>query len=201
VRLIETFEAGGTLDRKVEGLGGQRPAAASRAGRQGADPAGAGGVALHREADASGCDRAGRAGEGCQHGRRPPRRLPAADAKPAGGRHRASSAARRNHRHKLANRIINRLGLVHPFELAEEEGCALADMAGAFVVADRLFGVGALWDEVDATDMPETGRLTLLHLIAEAMRQHMASILREFPAGFAPGDAVERLRGEGRAPE
>ncbi|MGT4071522.1 UNVERIFIED_CONTAM: NAD-glutamate dehydrogenase, partial [Aeromonas hydrophila] len=29
---------------------------------------------------------------------------------------------------KLANRIVNRLGPVHPFELVEEEGCDLAQV-------------------------------------------------------------------------
>jgi glutamate dehydrogenase len=40
---------------------------------------------------------------------------------------------------KLANRIINRLGVLHPFELAEEEGAAMRDIAAMFVVAERLF--------------------------------------------------------------
>lgn len=95
---------------------------------------------------------------------------------------------------ELANRIINRLGLIHPFEMAEEEGCVLADMSSAFVVADRLFGVKALWQEIDTTDMPEAGRLSLLGLIAHAMRAQMASIVRVLPAGFEPGKAVASLK-------
>ncbi len=94
---------------------------------------------------------------------------------------------------KLANRIVNRLSLIHPFELAEEEGCALADMASAFVVAERLFGVGALWRDIDAAEMPEGGRIRLLEQIGGAMRAHMASILRIYPAGFHPGDAIRDL--------
>ncbi len=95
---------------------------------------------------------------------------------------------------ELANRIINRLGLIHPFELAEEEGCSLADMASAFVVADRLFGVTALWDEIDDCDMPEAGRLALLGQIASAMRAQIASVVRILPAGFAPGEGIAQLR-------
>ncbi|MFM7404114.1 MAG: NAD-glutamate dehydrogenase domain-containing protein, partial [Erythrobacter sp.] len=38
----------------------------------------------------------------------------------------------------LSNRIVNRIGVVHPFELAEEEGVGLAEVAAAFVVAERL---------------------------------------------------------------
>jgi glutamate dehydrogenase len=33
---------------------------------------------------------------------------------------------------RFANRVINRLGFIHPFELAEEEGVSLADVASAF---------------------------------------------------------------------
>ena len=46
---------------------------------------------------------------------------------------------------KLANRIVNRLGVLHPFELAEEEGAAMGDIAAMFVVAERLFDLPALW--------------------------------------------------------
>ncbi|MFA5968770.1 MAG: NAD-glutamate dehydrogenase domain-containing protein, partial [Sphingomonas sp.] len=44
---------------------------------------------------------------------------------------------------KLANRIVNRLGVLHPFELAEEEGAAMADIAAMFVVCERLFDLPA----------------------------------------------------------
>ncbi|WP_156447418.1 NAD-glutamate dehydrogenase domain-containing protein, partial [Blastomonas sp. CCH1-A6] len=60
---------------------------------------------------------------------------------------------------KLANRMINRLGLIHPFELAEEEGCTLGDVACAFVAAERLFALPAIWAEFDQTQMDEQVRL------------------------------------------
>ena len=41
---------------------------------------------------------------------------------------------------KLANRVVNRLGVLHPFELAEEEGASMRDIAAMFVVAERLSG-------------------------------------------------------------
>ncbi|MCB2014500.1 MAG: NAD-glutamate dehydrogenase [Sphingobium sp.] len=95
---------------------------------------------------------------------------------------------------ELANRIINRLGLIHPYEMVEEEGCSLADIASAFVVADRIFGVKALWQDIDTAEMPEKGRIELLGLIAKAMRSQMASIVRITPPGFVPGEAVAALR-------
>jgi glutamate dehydrogenase len=55
---------------------------------------------------------------------------------------------------KLANRVINRLGVLHPFELAEEEGAAMADIAAMFVVAERLFCLPQTWEAVEAAKAP-----------------------------------------------
>jgi glutamate dehydrogenase len=95
---------------------------------------------------------------------------------------------------KLANRIINRLGLVHPFELVEEGGCSLAEIAGAFVIAERLYDVDQLWSDIDGATMPEAARLALLGQIAHAMRAQMADILRALPTGTLPGAAEARLK-------
>ncbi|AUW57270.1 glutamate dehydrogenase [Sphingobium sp. SCG-1] len=94
---------------------------------------------------------------------------------------------------KLANRIVNRLGLIHPFELAEEEGCALSDLANAFVVAERLFDVRSLWEDIDAATMPEDARLALLGNIASGMRAQIADILRSLAPGTLPQVGVETL--------
>ena len=44
---------------------------------------------------------------------------------------------------KMANRVINRLGIVAPFEMAEEEGCSLAQVAAAYFTVDALFDLVA----------------------------------------------------------
>ena len=79
---------------------------------------------------------------------------------------------------KLANRIVNRLGIVHPFELAEEEGADLAHVAAAFALAEQLFGLDALWGQLETVPMPETARVTLFDRVAIAVRGHMADLLR-----------------------
>jgi len=79
---------------------------------------------------------------------------------------------------KLANRIVNRLGLVHPFELAEEEGASMGDIAFAFVAAERLFGLRETWDAIDAASLTEDARLTLFEQIALETRAQMADLLR-----------------------
>lgn len=103
---------------------------------------------------------------------------------------------------KIANRIVNRMGLVHPFELAEEEGCTLGDVAEAFVIAEQVYGVPALWQKIETADMAEATRILLFEQLAIELRAHMADILRNAIAdrtndaavhAYRPG--VERLSG------
>jgi glutamate dehydrogenase len=94
---------------------------------------------------------------------------------------------------KLANRIVNRLGLLHPFELAEEEGAALGDIAAMFVVAEQLFGLPGLWTSIETTAMPESARIALFDEVAAATRSHIADLLRVTPPGSSPAAVLERL--------
>ena len=94
---------------------------------------------------------------------------------------------------KLANRIVNRMGVLHPFELAEEEGAALADIAAMFVVAERLFDLPALWRAIETTAMPEAGRLALFDEVAVATRSQIADLLRVTPPGTAPETVLARI--------
>jgi glutamate dehydrogenase len=91
---------------------------------------------------------------------------------------------------KLANRIINRMGLTHPFELAEEEGCPLDDVAEAFVIAEQVYDIPALWADIDAARVPEDTRLMLYDQVAIEMRAHMADILRNAVVGRTNAKAV-----------
>jgi glutamate dehydrogenase len=91
---------------------------------------------------------------------------------------------------ELANMVINRLGPVHPFELAEEEGASLADVAAAFFAAARLFGLPAIWARLDSAAMPEGGRLLAMDRLALAVRNHMADLLRT-GAGTLPSATLE----------
>ncbi|WP_338446921.1 NAD-glutamate dehydrogenase domain-containing protein [Pelagerythrobacter marensis] len=93
----------------------------------------------------------------------------------------------------LANRIVNRLGLVNPFELAEEEGVELAQVAAAFVAAEKLFGIEDLWDRLDRTAMVETARIMLFDRVATAMRSQMADLLRAGVGRVGPSQIVEEL--------
>ena len=92
----------------------------------------------------------------------------------------------------IANRMVNRLGLLVAFELAEEEGASLASIAKAFVAVDMLFDCTALWERLDVADVSEATRLMLFDRTAHALRAQMADLLR---AGASRRQASE-LAGE-----
>ena len=94
---------------------------------------------------------------------------------------------------KLANRMVNRLGIVHPFELAEEEGASLAQVASAFVAAETLFDAPKLWAALDAANIPETARLMLFDRLAAALRGQIADLIRAADGACRPSEQVEAL--------
>ncbi len=94
---------------------------------------------------------------------------------------------------EIANRIVNRIGVVHPFELAEEEGVELAQVAAAFVAADRLFSLGDLWTELDKAKMDESVRLVLFDRLSAAVGNLMSDILRTAAGQVRPSNMVEQL--------
>lgn len=94
----------------------------------------------------------------------------------------------------LANRIVNRLGLIHAFELPEEEGVALSDVAAAFVVVERLYDLKELWADIDAAPMKETARITLLDRLAAAVGNLMSDVLRTTGGRVEAGAMVAALQ-------
>jgi len=86
---------------------------------------------------------------------------------------------------KLANRMINRMGLIDPFELADEEGSSLAEVTRAFVMAERLFDAQSLWDDFEQASIGEDIRLLLFDRLAYVIRSHMADLMR---IGMADSD-------------
>ncbi|MDT8759436.1 NAD-glutamate dehydrogenase [Sphingomonas psychrotolerans] len=95
---------------------------------------------------------------------------------------------------KLANRIVNRLGVLHPFELAEEEGAAMRDIAAMFVVAERLFCLPETWAAVETAEISEGARLALLDEMALAVRGQIADLLRVCRPGASPSEVIARLQ-------
>jgi glutamate dehydrogenase len=190
VRLMEVFESQGKLDRVVEGLeaneeylrreaeghGLTRPELAvllSTAKLAAQDAAEEGTLAHDPELDAE---------------------LLAAFPAPMAKAHKPAILGHRLRPQiiatKLANRMINRMGMLHPFELAEEEGCSMGVVAEAFAIAEHLFGLSALWDEIDVTKIPEAARIMLFNQVAVETRAHMADMIRNGREGRSIGEAL-----------
>ena len=94
---------------------------------------------------------------------------------------------------KLTNRMINRLGVIHPYELAEEEGATLAQVAAGFVAAERLLGMEAIWQGIETQPMSEEARILLFERAASIMSDHIADLLRVGSGTLVPSQLVSEL--------
>src|SRR3954464_9263446 len=70
---------------------------------------------------------------------------------------------------KIANRLVNRLGITAPFSLSEEEGASFGQVAAAFVAAERLFEMQGFWSRLETADLPEQLRLELFDQASQAL--------------------------------
>ncbi len=113
-----------------------------------------------------------------------PRRRCRAPSASASSRHRLRSEIVAT---VVANDIVNRMGLVHPFELAEEEGAGLGQVAAAFVSAVRPARHGRdLGRRSTPRAMPEAARLLLFEQAASAAaRPHGRPAARRWRGGHA----------------
>ncbi|HMO75728.1 MAG TPA: NAD-glutamate dehydrogenase, partial [Sphingopyxis sp.] len=193
VRLMETFEAAGRLDRKVEGLAANDELLRrSQEGRGLTRPELAvllstAKLALQDAIEASDLPD-------------DPALAPYLDAAfPAEMQRDYADAITRHQLRreiiatKLANRIVNRMGVVHPFELVEEEGCSLGDVAAAFVAVEKLLEMPTIWTSLDSAKIDEAVRLSLFGQAASAMTSQMADLLRVAQGKTQPGAIVARL--------
>ena len=193
VRAIEIFEAAGRLDRRVEGLAGNEDLlrrAAEGAGLTRPELA-----VLLSTAKLALQDAIEAAGLGADPLLEPDLRA----AFPPAMQERFGKAIDQHQLRgeivatKLANRIVNRIGILNPLELAEEEGASLGDVAAMFVVVEQLFGLGALWRDIETTGMSEDGRLALFEGVARAVRSQVADLLRVVTPGTLPGAVLKRI--------
>ena len=190
VHLIATLEAGGYLDRQVEGLAGDQELL-RRAGD---------GTGLTRPELAVLLSTAKLAMQAAiESGDLPKDELLAGDLMRAFPPQMQASEADAIAQHqlrdeiiatKLANRIINRLGVILPFTLAEESSCTLDEIARAFVIAEKLYGVRQLWEDIDAASLSEQARLALFRQVANGMAGHIGDVYRSLPIGTTPSQAI-----------
>jgi glutamate dehydrogenase len=95
---------------------------------------------------------------------------------------------------KIANRLVNRLGITAIFSLSEEEGASFGQAAAAFVAAERLFGMRDFWEELDTVDVPEQVRLELFDQASKALQLHIADILRNTSGSSKLAEIVDDLQ-------
>ena len=193
VRLIETFETTGRLDRAVEGLPSNELLARRAQDGQGLTrPELAVVLATAKLVLQDAIEHTDLAADTAMS----PELLAAFPA----GMRKGHAAAIEHHQlrgeiiaTKVANRIVNRMGLIHPYELAEEEGASLGDIAAAFVIAEALFDARGLWAIIDAANVGEGARLLLFEQVAVELRAAMADLLRGSVAGRSVGATIAAL--------
>ena len=95
---------------------------------------------------------------------------------------------------KMSNRVINRLGIAAPFELVEEEGVAIAQVAAAFFTVDALLGLEALFAQIEGATIDEQARLSLLDALASIVRPHVADLLHSSAPDTEIGTMVTMLK-------
>ncbi|ABD24659.1 glutamate dehydrogenase (NAD) [Novosphingobium aromaticivorans DSM 12444] len=194
-RLIDVLEEGGDLDRKTEGLAGAEDLARRAAAGQGltrpelAVLLSSSKLVLQRELEESTLVDDPVLEEELVAAF-PPQMQEAFETEIVHHRLRREIIAT-----KLANRIVNRLGPVIPFELCEEEGSGLAQIAAAFVAAERLLDLKGTWALLDEATMPETLRLSLFERVAQGLRGHMADVLRAGRGSTRPDALIDDLFG------
>ncbi len=94
---------------------------------------------------------------------------------------------------KIANRVVNRIGFVMPFELSEEEAVGLSHVAIAYLAADAIFELEALWQEIEEADIGELERLRLFNMAQANLRLPMADLIRVSNASTMPSKIAEEL--------
>ena len=97
---------------------------------------------------------------------------------------------------KIANRVVNRLGITAAFDIAEAVNRPVQIVADAYFAADTLFGFETLFRRVEASDRGERDQLRLLTDIAQTARRQVIDILRAESGTADPWQTVARF-GEG----
>ncbi|MGE5721613.1 MAG: NAD-glutamate dehydrogenase domain-containing protein, partial [Sphingomonadales bacterium] len=93
----------------------------------------------------------------------------------------------------VANRLVNRLGVLAPFALTEAQGASLSQAASAFVAAERLFAMKPLWEAIEALTISENVRLALFEHAAAGLQLHISDIVRSTSPALSPGEIVALL--------
>ncbi|MCE7795491.1 NAD-glutamate dehydrogenase [Sphingobium sufflavum] len=95
---------------------------------------------------------------------------------------------------EVANRIVNRIGIIPPLMLGEDEGFTLSDVAAAFIVAETLFDLPAIWASADTAQMPETVRIAYFRRLSDAVTDHIRELCRLSAGTLSPSETLDMVR-------
>ncbi|HEX7852717.1 MAG TPA: NAD-glutamate dehydrogenase domain-containing protein [Sphingobium sp.] len=95
---------------------------------------------------------------------------------------------------EVANRIVNRIGILPPLMLGQDEGFTLSDIAGAFMVAEVPLDLPAIWARADVAEMGEATRIALFRRLANAVTDHVRELCRLSAGTLSPSETIEALR-------
>ena len=95
----------------------------------------------------------------------------------------------------ITNAMVNRMGPSFSQRMCDDTGAAHADVARAFAVARRVFGIRGIWDEIEAGDheIPSDCQMRMLVRISALVRNATRWFLNRSSRPLAIGEAVERF--------
>jgi glutamate dehydrogenase len=178
VRTIELLEAGGRLDRKVEGLATSEELLRRAQENRGLTrPELAVVLSMSKIALQFAAEQVDLGREKLLEPE-----LFASFPKPMRSAHAESIRAHRLRNEliatRVANRLVNRLGPSVAHDMTEEEGASLEQVIIAFLVAEKLLDLEKLWGRIEQADLPENVRVELFTIAAQSVRAHLSDILR-----------------------
>jgi glutamate dehydrogenase len=96
---------------------------------------------------------------------------------------------------KLANRIVNRLGLIHPSNWSRKKARRWRRSPRRVRRGGTLFGMGKVWQALETAPMSEGARIMLFDRAAAALSDHIADLLRIGGHTCEPSKLVAELQG------
>lgn len=80
----------------------------------------------------------------------------------------------------LTNRIVDHVGPGFAFRVREEVGADIAGLTRAYVAVSEIFGIDALWGEIEALDnhVPAATQMELMLLVTDLLRRAVIWLLR-----------------------
>ncbi len=117
-----------------------------------------------------------------------------------GGGYAQTIAAHRLRREIIAtcvtNEMINRVGALYPYQLADEQGASADEIARAFIATCDIFDMPSLWADIEALDnrVPAAVQTEILILVGGLVQRAMQWLIRHRRAQQPIAEIVDYFR-------